>query len=447
MPLFTFKVVKKGNVQLDLPLDTKIGDIIKPIADHFHLDLNEHLKMKFIYKSHILHRERTLESFDITPDSTIDVVYYTERQAFQNKDELEIPKKNQLLHKLICENVQNESFRLLYGFQIDEYIYALAYQLNNYNYAREFVEKGIARNENYIKYIDQIYSPEIRQKCIDGDYDDLIKIDIMIGKIISQFYNEDEEVRTAAMISEYFSLHTIKNPKLSNELKTKLNYIKRKKPGQIEELISKYKNNDRSIIISLPKYFIITLSTVKKKLYELLDRIPKCNEYYYVNPFQATLNDFMKVGVSNDIYQSLSIGSTLNFQQLKIVCYLQDRDKDEFLVDAINKALSLPSGYDEEVMKMFKINYQKLQEMKPENFVNPFLEIKKEVGELILAPYHKIVFDFFCNMNEEQFKILHEIINSENIKKNNVSFDEIVQILTSLDSFDDAKDLLLTVYE
>lgn len=446
MPLFTFKVIKKGNVQLDLPLDTKIGDIIKPIADHFHLDFNEHLKVKFIYKSRILHQERTLESFNITPDSTIDVIFYKESRAFQNRAELEIPPKNQLLHKLIRQNFHEDSFQLIYGFQIDEYIYALAYQ-NNFKYAREFVEKGIARNENYIKYIDQIYSPEIREKCIDGDYDDLIKIDIMIGKIISQFYEEDEEVRTAAMIFEYLSLYTIKNPKLSQELITKLNYFKQQKTGQIEELISKYKNNDRPIIISLPKYYFFTLSTVKKKLYELMDMMPNYSEEYYVNPFQATLNDFMKVGVSIDIYQSLSIGSTLNFEQLKIVCYLQDREKDEFLVDAINKALSLPLGYDEEVIKMFKINYQKLQEMKPENFVNPFLEIKKVAGELILAPYHKIIFDFFCNMNEDQFKILHEIINSENIKKNNVPFDEIVQILMSFDSFDDAKDFLFSAYK
>lgn len=158
----------------------------------------------------------------------------------------------------------------------------------------------------------------------------------------------------------------------------------------------KYKKINKKVIITLPKNLYrpnliepYDISTVKNRLEELMDEIPAMSKSNYVNPFEETFECFMKVGVSEETRKILEVGRFLNYEQLKFASCNHNKC-DNYYGDVI-QFIHMANGntaYVGEVVSQMRqkiiSGFNKITEMTPQNFKNPFLEFRKEMGVLTL---------------------------------------------------------------
>lgn len=333
MPLFSFEVLKPRTiVQLDLPLTTKFSDISEQILKYFQIDSNKYpnLSLKFIYRQIICKKDNTLESYDINPETKI-AVYLPKPIQEEIANQTKSKTKKSELNPFLLASVNQELVENLTSLEFPriDAIYSLAYQ-DSVETAVDMITLGISSIPDYRYHIDQIYSSEsLKSAQVDINFDDIIRHDIELAKIIAKARDEDEEVKLALLATQYDSVYEIKDEKLSKELKELIEKVQKEKPGQIEALSSQYQSDGKSSIISLPQKFYeglasngsptVTFQSVREDFNSLFAQIPAMTEDSFINPFTATYDNLIQLHPDQKTLKIYDYGKTLNYEQLKFI--------------------------------------------------------------------------------------------------------------------------------
>lgn len=378
MILINVELLKlKKRFKLEVPLTSTFLQLSELVFKTFNLNKtdfeNGSSKLLFIYKCIACKYERTIESYQIDNNSTIYIsipkqIYDSFSYAVQNKQPKSLyqstPKnhteislktveekdeEDSLKNQIMVQNYANKDIlnKLVeFGYNELDAAYAIAYK-NVLEGAIEFLDLGVTSDLYIRRCIEKIVKAKLTQKT-----DDILRYSIEIIKVECAKRGENAEVSVAAAIGIFSMNIKIQDPNYLAELKEFTKKVEQKYPGQAPQLIQAqfsqmnanpkynqiyrefycqdqnsnqfngqnmnlfyYGQNQGLNSYSYSQNQKATIE-VKKKFWEIFDRLPTMNPQNFINPFEETSKyiEMAKISFQKDFLYSY--GEKLNYEQL-----------------------------------------------------------------------------------------------------------------------------------